>query len=94
MTSAPAQQRPVGPLVVAGLAGAAHLYVGFFYLAGGLVIPLPALIPLWIVWLVLAAWLIRLAIRRSWWTPAVPVIAAAVLVATAVFGENVLGWTA
>jgi hypothetical protein len=87
------QQRSVGPLVVAGLAGAAHLYVGFFYLAGGLVIPLPVLVPLWIVWVALAAWLVRLAIRRSWWTAAVPIAAAAILVLTAVIGESLFGWT-
>jgi hypothetical protein len=31
--------RSTGPLVVAVLAGIAHLVVGYFYLAGGLVIP-------------------------------------------------------
>ena len=38
-----------GPLVVAVLAALAHLVVGFFYLAGGLVVPGYVLIPLWIV---------------------------------------------
>jgi hypothetical protein len=94
MPPVPVQQRPVGPLVVAGLSGAAHLYVGFFYLAGGLVIPLPALVPLWILWIALAVWLVRLAIRRSWWTPVVPLVAAAVLIATAMIGEALFGWTA
>jgi hypothetical protein len=61
-----------GPLVVAVLAALAHLVVGFFYLAGGLVVPGYVLIPLWIVWIVLAAVLVRLAMRESWWTPAVP----------------------
>ena len=84
--------RPTGPLVLAGLAGLAHLVVGYFYLAGGLVIPGYVLIPLWIVWLVLAAWLIRLAVARSWWTPVVPVAAAALLALTLVVGGNVLGW--
>jgi hypothetical protein len=81
-------------LVVAALAGLAHLVVGYFYLVGGLVIPGAVLIPLWIFWLVLAAWLVRLAILRSWWTPVVPLIAAAVLVLMLVVGDSVLGWQA
>ena len=94
MSSAPVQQRPVGPLVVAVLAGAAHLFVGFYYLAGGLIIPGAVLVPLWVVWIALAVWLVRLAIRRSWWTPVVPVLAAVILVLTAVIGEAAFGWTA
>ena len=86
--------RAPGPLIVAVLAGLAHLVVGYFYLAGGLVIPGYALIPLWLLWLVLAAGLIRLAIRRSWWTPLVPVAAAAVFVLVLVLGDRVLGWQA
>ena len=86
--------RSTGPLLVAVLAGLAHLVVGYFYLAGGLVIPGYALIPLWVLWLVLAAVLVRLAVRRSWWTPAFPVAAAAVLVLVIVLGEQVFGWQA
>jgi hypothetical protein len=86
--------RPIGPLVLAGLAGLAHLVVGYFYLVGGLVIPGYVLIPLWILWLVFATWLIRLAVGRSWWTPVVPVAAAAVLAGTLIVGGNVLGWQA
>lgn len=83
-----------GPLVVAGLSAAAMLVVGYFYLAGGLVIPGYALIPLWLLWLALAAALVRLAVARSWWTPAVPAVAAAVFVVVLVVGENALGWQA
>ena len=86
--------RSTGPLLVAGLAGLAHLVVGYFYVAGGLVIPGDALIPLWVLWLVLAVVLVRLALRRSWWTPAVSVTAAAVLVLVLVLGEQVFGWQA
>jgi hypothetical protein len=86
--------RPTGPLLVAALAGLAHLVVGYFYLAGGLVVPGYALIPLWVLWLVLAVVLVRLALLRSWWTPAVPVAAAAVLVLVLVLGEQVFGWQA
>lgn len=94
MASTPLQRRPAGPLVVAGLAGAAHLVVGFYYLAGGLVVPGAVLLPLWVLWFVLAGVLLRLASRRSWWTPAVPVVAALVLVLTVTVGEQAFGWTA
>ena len=83
-----------GRLVVAALAGVAHLVVGYFYLVGGLVVPGYALIPLWAFWALLAAFLVRLAVRRSWWTPVVPVVAAVVFVLVLVVGEQVLGWQA
>ncbi len=86
--------RPTGPLVLAVFSGIAHLVVGFYYLAGGLVIPGAVLFPLWLLWGALAFWLVRLAARGSWWTPAVPVAAAAVFVLVLVVGEQVLGWRA
>jgi hypothetical protein len=86
--------RPAGPLVLAGVAGLAHLLVGYFYLAGGLVIPLYVLFPMWVLWGLLAWLLVRLAVRRSWWTPLIPVAAAAVFVLVLVVGERVLGWQA
>jgi hypothetical protein len=91
----PAEERTgVGPVVVAVLAALAHLVVGWFYLAGGLIIPGAVLIPLWIVWILLAALLVYLAVRRSWWTSAVPIAAAAIFVLVLVFGDQALGWTA
>ena len=86
--------RSTGPLIVAVLSGVALLVVGYFYLVGGLVIPGYVLIPLWILWLVLAAFLVRWAVRRSWWTPAIPLGAALFLVLVLVVGEQVLGWQA
>ncbi|MGY1732506.1 hypothetical protein ACI798_13385 [Geodermatophilus sp. SYSU D01045] len=86
--------RGAGPPVLAGLAGLAHLVVGWFYLAGGLVVPGPVLVPLWLAWLAGAVALVRLAVRRSWWTPVVPVAAAVLFVAVLVVGERWLGWTA
>jgi hypothetical protein len=83
-----------GRLFVAGLAGLAHLVVGYFYLAGGLVIPGPALVPLWLFWLALAVWLVQLAVRGSWWTALVPVVAAVVFVLVLVVGEQAFGWQA
>jgi hypothetical protein len=82
-----------GPLVAAAFAGVAHLVVGYFYLVGGLAIPGQVLLPMWILWIVLAVVLVRLARRRSWWTPAVPLAAAAVFVLVITVGEQVLGWT-
>jgi len=86
--------RPIGPLALAGVAGVLHLFVGSFYLAGGLVIPGSVLVPMWMLWLALTAWLVWLAIRRSWWTPLVPVVAAVVFVVVLVLGERVFGWQA
>jgi hypothetical protein len=83
-----------GPVVVAVLAALAHLVVGWFYLAGGLIIPGAVLIPLWIIWILLAALLVYLAVRRSWWTLAVPIAAAVIFVLTLVVGGGVFGWTA
>jgi hypothetical protein len=90
----PTDTARTGPLVLAGVAGLAHLVVGYFYLAGGLVIPGAVLIPLWIVWLLLAVWLVRLAVRRSWWTPAPPVIAAVLFFLVLVIGEQAFDWQA
>ena len=84
--------RSRGPLAVAVLAGVLHLVVGFYYLAGGLVIPGYVLIPLWIVWILLGWWLVTLARRNSWWTLLPPVAAAVLLVVVLTVGEQVLGW--
>jgi hypothetical protein len=83
-----------GTWVLAALSGAAHLVVGVFYLSSGLVAPLWAVAVLGVWWVLLAVQLSRLALRGSWWTPGVPVVAFATwwLVLTA--GERLLGWTA
>ena len=86
--------RSRGPLVLAVLAAVLHLVVGFYYLAGGLVIPGYVLVPLWVVWFLLAWWLVTLARRNSWWTPVPPVAAALLFVVVITVGEQVLGWTA
>ena len=84
--------RSRGPLAVAVLAVVLHLVVGFYYLAGGLVIPGYVLLPLWIVWFLLGWWLVTLARRNSWWTPLPPVAAAVLFVGVLTVGEQVLGW--
>ena len=92
-TSSPTSSRSIGAVLVAVLAAAAHLVVGFLYLLGGLAIPGHVLLPLWALWVGLAVWLVRLAARRSWWTPAMPVAAAVYLLVVKV-GDQVLGWQA
>jgi hypothetical protein len=86
--------RSTGPLIVAVLAGIAHLVVGYFYLVSGLVVPGYALLPLWVFWGLLAWLLVRLAVRGSWWTALVPVIALGTWWLVLLFGGNVLGWQA
>ena len=83
-----------GPLAVAVVAGVAHLLIGYIYLVSGLSVPGYALIPLWVWWLVLAALLVRFALRRSWWSGAVPFVAAATWVLVVLGGGELLGWTA
>jgi hypothetical protein len=86
--------RQTGPLILAGLAALLHLFVGTFYLAGGLVVPGAVLIPLWMFWLALTAGLVWLTVRRSWWTPVAPVVAAVVFALVLVVGEQAFGWQA
>ena len=83
-----------GTWVVAGLSGVAHLVVGVFYLSSGLVAPLWAIAVLLVWWVLLAVQLSRLALRGSWWTPAVPVVAFATWYVVLTAGERLLGWTA
>ncbi|MFD2094274.1 ECF transporter S component family protein [Blastococcus deserti] len=88
----PTRSRSAGPVAVAVLAGIAHLGVGILYIAGGLMVPGAVLFPLWAIWGAFAAWLVYLAVRRSWWTPAVPLLAAALFLVVITVGEQVLGW--
>jgi hypothetical protein len=83
-----------GTWVVAGLSGAAHLVVGVFYLSSGLVAPGWAVAVLLLWWVLLAVQLSRLALRGSWWTPAVPVVAYASWWLALTLGERYLDWTA
>jgi hypothetical protein len=83
-----------GTWLLAALSGAAHLVVGVFYLSSGLVAPLWAVVVLGVWWVLLAVQLSRLALRGSWWTPAVPVVAFATWYVVLTAGERLLGWTA
>ncbi len=84
--------RAIGPVVVAVVAGVLHLVAGYFYAVSGLVVPGYALIPLWLWWVVLAFVLLRLALQRSWWTAAVPVVAAVTWLLVLFGGGALLGW--
>jgi hypothetical protein len=92
-TPAAAPSRPgVLPVVAAVVAGLLHLVCGYFYLASGLVAPGWAVLALLVWWLVLAVTGVRLALRRSYWVLAVPVVAAVTWVVVLWFGGEVLGW--
>jgi hypothetical protein len=86
--------REAGPLAVAAVAGVAHLLIGYIYLVSGLAVPGYALIPLWVWWFVLSGLLVRLAVRRSWWSAAIPFVATATWVLVVLGGGELLGWTA
>lgn len=87
--------RPAWPVIaVAVVAGVAHLLVGYVYLVSGLAVPFYALLPLWAWWIFLTVTLVRLAVRRSWWTAGVPVVAAATWVLVVLGGGELLNWTA
>lgn len=95
MTSAtgPTSSRAALALVAALLAGAAQLVVGFFYLSSGLVAPLWAIVVLLAWWVVQSVALVRLALRRSYWVLAVPVVAAVTWFAALSLGAWVFDWT-
>jgi hypothetical protein len=72
---------------------AAHLAVGVFYLAVGLVVPGLAIPFFWAFWIFLAVLLVRCR-DNSAWVLATPVVAAVVLFVAVSIGESVFGWTA
>lgn len=83
-----------GRVLLAVLGLALLLPVGLFYLASGLVVPLPWLVVLWAVYLVAVAATVVLVRRHSWWAPAPAVLAAGVWWLTVTLGERLGGWTA
>ena len=87
-------QGGVAPLALAAVAAVAHTLVGGLYLVSGLVVPPYALILLLVWWVVLARFLWHLVRNRSWWTPVVPLAAAATWLAVLTAGGQILGWTA
>ena len=83
-----------GTWVLAAISALAHLAVGVFYLSSGLVAPGWAVAVLLVWWVLLAVQLSRLALRGSWWTPAVPLVAFGSWWLVLAAGERFLHWTA
>lgn len=81
-------------IAAAVVAAIAMLGVGVFYLASGLVAPAWAIVVLWVVWLALALYGVRLARAGSYLVLAVPIVAAAIWYLSLTLGEQVLGWQA
>ncbi len=86
--------RPIWAPAVGWLGIAAHLAIGFFYLASGLVAPPYGVVLLMALWVALLVVGLRLLARRPLWTPVVPGAAVALWAAVVSFGEFVLGWRA
>ena len=86
--------RRVLSLVVGGLAMAALLVIGYYYLASGLVAPLWAVVGLMIIWVALVVLGIRWFRSHPWRLVALPVIAVLVWLGALTLGERLLGWTA
>ena len=81
-------------IAAAVVAAIAMLGVGVFYLASGLVAPAWAIVVLWVVWLALALYGVRLARAGSYLVLAVPIVASAIWYLSLTLGERVLGWQA
>ncbi|WP_446220875.1 hypothetical protein [Micromonospora sp. IBHARD004] len=80
--------------VVGWLGLVAHLALGTWYAASGLVAPAWAVAGLVLVWLVLLAVAIRLLRRRPALVPLVPLSAVLIWLAVVSAGDAWLGWTA
>jgi hypothetical protein len=84
----------VARYVAAGVAMAALVVIGLFYVSAGLVAPLWAVIGLVIIWLSLVV------VGVVWFRPhplrvlVLPVVAVVVWFAVLTLGEQLLGWTA
>ena len=83
-----------GPTVAWWVGLAAHLLMGIWYAASGLVAPPWAVTVLLAIWVALLIVGLRLRTRRPWWMLAVPVLDVAIWVAVVSAGETFLGWTA
>lgn len=75
-------------IAAAVIAAVGMLGVGFFYLASGLVAPIWAIVLLWLVWLVLAWYGLRLSRAGSYLVLAVPILAGAILFLVLTLGER------
>ena len=80
--------------VGAGLAMAALLVIGIFYVSAGLVAPLWAVIGLVIIWVSLVVVGLRWFRRHPLRVLVLPVVAVVVWFGVITLGERLLGWTA
>ena len=83
-----------GPVVAWWAGLAAHLVIGIWYAASGLVAPPWAVAVLLAIWVVVLVVGLQLRTRRPWWMLAVPVLDVIIWVAVISAGETFLGWTA
>jgi len=89
-----ARRRTTGPIVAWWVGLVAHLVIGIWYGASGLVAPAWAVAALLAVWVVLLVAGLRLRTRRPWWMLFVPVLDVAIWVGVVSAGDAFLGWTA
>jgi hypothetical protein len=72
----------------------AHLGMGVWYAASGLVAPAWAVVGLLVIWVALLLVGLRLRTRRPWLMLLIPVAAVAIWVAVISAGDAFLDWTA
>ena len=72
----------------------AHLLVGVWYAASGLVAPMWAVALLLVIWLAMSALIPGLMRTRPGWVAAIPVAEAAIWFGVISAGEAFLNWTA
>jgi hypothetical protein len=83
-----------GPVVAWWVGLAAHLVIGIWYAASGLVAPPWAVAVLLAIWVLMLIVGLRLRTGHPWWMLAVPVLDVVIWVAIISAGETFLGWTA
>jgi hypothetical protein len=81
-------------MIAWGVGLAAHLVIGIWYAASGLVSPPWGVGVLLAIWFALLVVGLRLRTRRPWWMLAVPVLDVVIWVAVVTAGETFFGWTA
>lgn len=81
-------------VLAAVVAALAMLFIGWVFLASGLIMPGWAVTGLLVLWAVLVWQGVRLARAGSYRVLALPLVAAAVWLLTAWVGGALLGWTA
>ena len=79
-------------LAAALVAAVAMLLVGSVYLLSAVLVPVWALLPLWILWLVLTGYGVALARRSSYRVLAVPAVASAIWLLIVTLGVQFLHW--